>query len=104
MSVPQSSRDRAEALRATLHAHNHRYYVLDDPQVSDAAYDALCRELQPLARDFPELLTADSPTPRVRAAPLKMFAAVHHCQRRRGVSRIIVYVVGELSGDGITEK
>src|SRR3546814_581421 len=78
MSVPQSSRDRAEALRATLHAHNHRYYVLDDPQVSDAEYDALFRELQQLESDFPELLTADSPTQRVGGAPLKMFAAVHH--------------------------
>src|SRR3546814_8008303 len=78
MSVPQSSRDRAEALRATLHAHNHRYYVLDDPQVSDAEYDALFRELQQLESDFPVLLMADSPTQRVGGAPRKMFAAVHH--------------------------
>lgn len=78
MSAPQAARDRVESLRATLHAHNHRYYVLDDPQVTDAEYDALFRELQQLEREFPDLLTADSPTQRVGAAPLKSFAAVHH--------------------------
>lgn len=78
MSVPQASRDRAESLRAALNSHNHRYYVLDDPQVSDAEYDLLFRELQKLETEFPELLTADSPTQRVGAAPLKSFAPVRH--------------------------
>ena len=71
-------RARAEQLRAQLHEHNHRYYVLDDPQISDAAFDALFRELQELETAHPELLTPDSPTQRVGGAPAKEFAPVKH--------------------------
>ena len=46
MSVPKTVRDRARELHAELHEHNYRYYVLDDPTISDAQYDALLRELQ----------------------------------------------------------
>lgn len=69
---------RAAALRALLHEHNHRYYVLDDPSISDAEYDALFLELQTLEAEHPELLTPDSPTQRVGGAPRADFQPVRH--------------------------
>ena len=59
---------------------NHRYHVLDDPSISDAEYDALMRELQQLEADDPSLVTPDSPTQRVGAAPSGGFAPVQHLQ------------------------
>ncbi len=76
-----SPTQRAAALREQINTHNYRYYVLDDPQISDTQYDKLLRELQALEAQHPELITPDSPTQRVGAAPLKTFAAVHHAQR-----------------------
>ncbi|HEY1077473.1 MAG TPA: NAD-dependent DNA ligase LigA [Fontimonas sp.] len=78
MSTSKSARQRAEELSRLLHDHNHRYYVLDDPQVSDAEFDALFSELQALEAAHPELLTPDSPTQRVGGAPAREFAAVPH--------------------------
>lgn len=78
MSVPAESRARAEWLRAEIEAHNHRYYVLDAPTVSDAEFDALFRELQDIETRFPELATPDSPTQRVGGTPLASFAQVAH--------------------------
>lgn len=72
------ARERALALRAEIEEHNHRYYVLDAPLLSDAEYDCLFRELQALEAAHPELVSADSPTQRVGAAPLPEFAAVAH--------------------------
>jgi DNA ligase (NAD+) len=69
---------RAEALRDELNFHSHRYYTLDDPEIPDAEYDRLFRELQALENDFPELLTPDSPTQRVGGAPSTGFATVQH--------------------------
>ncbi|MFP5357688.1 MAG: NAD-dependent DNA ligase LigA [Gammaproteobacteria bacterium] len=69
---------RAAELRAALHRHNYQYYVLDDPQISDAEYDALLRELQALEAAHPELRVADSPTQRIGAPPLAGFAPVRH--------------------------
>ena len=69
---------RAEALRKALAHHNYRYYALDDPEISDAEYDRLFRELQDLERDHPELATPDSPTQRVGSAPLPEFSEVRH--------------------------
>jgi DNA ligase (NAD+) len=65
-------------LRDAIAAHNHAYYVLDAPTVSDAEYDALYRELQALEGQFPDLVTPDSPTQRVGGAPLAAFAPVRH--------------------------
>jgi DNA ligase (NAD+) len=81
MTVPASARERARELRDQLHEHNYRYYVLDDPLISDAQYDALLRELQALEQQYPDLLTPDSPTQRVGAAPLRAFGEVRHEQR-----------------------
>jgi DNA ligase (NAD+) len=70
---------RVEELRAQLEHHNYRYYVLDAPEVSDAEYDQLMRELQALEHKHPELLTADSPTQRVGgAAATTLFAPARH--------------------------
>lgn len=69
---------RAQALRAEIESHNYRYYVLDNPSIPDAEYDRLLRELQQIEQDFPQLITAGSPTQRVGAAPLKAFAQITH--------------------------
>jgi DNA ligase (NAD+) len=71
---------RAAQLRKELAEHNHRYYVLDDPSVSDANYDGLFSELQQLESEHPELVTPDSPTQRVGGAPSKEFLPVRHKQ------------------------
>ena len=81
MSVPKSVRDRARTLHAELHEHNYRYYSRDDPLIPDAEYDQLLRELQSIEAEYPELVTADSPTQRVGAAPLKAFGEVRHEMR-----------------------
>ena len=70
--------ERASELRAEIERHNHRYYVLDEPLVSDAEYDQLFRELQVLETEYPELASADSPTQRVGGKALEMFQPVRH--------------------------
>ena len=76
----QAPQDRAAELRDLLDEHNHRYYVLDDPEVSDAEYDALLGELRDLEATHPELPTPDSPTQRVGGRPLERFEPVRHLQ------------------------
>ena len=72
------TKKRIVELRRSLNRHNYSYYVLDEPEVSDAEYDRLMRELLDLEAAYPELITPDSPTQRVGAAPLKRFEAVAH--------------------------
>ncbi len=69
---------RAEELRSQIAYHDHRYFVLDAPEISDAEYDALMRELRDLEAKHPELITPDSPTQRVGGAPVETFAIVQH--------------------------
>jgi len=69
---------RIEYLRKEINYHNYRYYVLNDPIISDAEYDALMRELMKLEEDYPDLITSDSPTQRVGAKPLDEFNKVRH--------------------------
>ncbi len=69
---------RVDELRGRLEHHNNRYYVLDDPEISDTEYDDLLRELRTLEKEHPELLTADSPTQRVGGRPLERFGQVPH--------------------------
>ena len=76
--VDNSVYQRVEELRNELHYHNHRYYVLDNPDVSDAAYDTLMRELRRLEEEYPELVNPDSPTQRVGASPSEGFSQVQH--------------------------
>lgn len=69
---------RVEELRELVNHHLYRYHVLDDPEISDAEYDELIRELRALEDKFPELITPDSPTRRVGAAPAELFRPVQH--------------------------
>lgn len=75
---PEQAKKRMEELRKAIHYHNYRYYVLDSPEISDAQYDALFRELEELERAYPEWITPDSPTQRIGAPPLEKFATVEH--------------------------
>jgi DNA ligase (NAD+) len=76
--MAEDAAERAGELRRTLDHHNHRYYVLDDPEVSDVEYDALLDELRSIEAEHPELLTPDSPTQRVGAPALERFPASRH--------------------------
>jgi DNA ligase (NAD+) len=78
MTSRRDAEKRIAALREQLRHHNYRYYVLDDPEVPDAEYDKLMRELQALEKEHPELVTPDSPTQRVGAAPVDAFDEVRH--------------------------
>jgi DNA ligase (NAD+) len=78
VSAPEAVARRAEELRVQLHHHNYRYYVLDDPEIPDAEYDRLFRELQDIEAEYPALRTPDSPTQRVGAAPGERFAEARH--------------------------
>ncbi|MGD0394012.1 MAG: NAD-dependent DNA ligase LigA [Acidimicrobiales bacterium] len=69
---------RAEELRALISYHNDRYHRLDDPEISDADFDALVRELRTIEADHPDLVTPGSPTSTVGAAPSVLFAPVRH--------------------------
>ncbi len=78
MTSRRDAEKRLHTLREQLRHHNHRYYVLDDPEVPDAEYDRLMRELQSLETEHPEFVTPDSPSQRVGAAPLAEFGEVRH--------------------------
>jgi DNA ligase (NAD+) len=71
---------RAAELRRQLEHHNRRYYVLDDPEIGDDAYDALLDELRRIEAEHPELVTPDSPTQRVGAEPVSRLEKVRHLQ------------------------
>ena len=77
-SLPRSEAERAAELRELLHHHNHRYHVLDEPEISDADYDRLFDELKALEEEHPELAVDDSPTRRVGATPSDKFQKVEH--------------------------
>jgi DNA ligase (NAD+) len=77
-SASATPRQRAAALRVQIDEANHRYHVLDDPSIADAEYDKLMRELEALETAHPDLVTPDSPTQRVGAAPTGAFAEVRH--------------------------
>jgi DNA ligase (NAD+) len=103
---------RAAALRAELEHHNHRYYVLDEPEIGDDAYDALLDELRELEAEHPELRTPDSPTQRVGGQPLEKFVQVRHPQamlslgNARGEEELRAWVErmrNRLAREGISE-
>ena len=75
---PRNIIQKIASLRDKLHEHNYRYYVLDQPVISDAAYDAMLKELERLEKQYPELVTPDSPTQRVGTAPLDSFNRIEH--------------------------
>ena len=79
MSEPGDAETRLAALREAIRRHDHRYYVLDDPEIPDHEYDVLMRELAALEAEHPGLVDPDSPTQRVGSSPSAAFAeAVHH--------------------------
>jgi DNA ligase (NAD+) len=71
-------RERIEALRERVRYHNRRYYIDDAPEISDAEYDALYKELEALEGEHPELVTPDSPTQRIGGEPLEGFEEIRH--------------------------
>jgi DNA ligase (NAD+) len=73
-SIPK----RIEDLRQALHRHNYRYYILDDPEISDAEYDRMMQELIRLETDYPELSSPDSPSLRVGSPPIEKFESIEH--------------------------
>ena len=77
-AIPAAASERAATLRAAIADANYRYHVLDDPEIPDADYDKLIRELEALETTHPGLATPDSPTMRVGAAPSREFAEVRH--------------------------
>ncbi len=79
---------RAEELRRQLNHHNYRYYVLDDPVISDAEYDEMMRELRAIEESFPHLTTPDSPTRRVGAPPSEAFKPVNHLARMLSLDNV----------------
>jgi DNA ligase (NAD+) len=78
MSFPSEILKRVKQLREEINYHNYLYYVLDQPIISDADYDALMRELKEIEGKYPETVTPDSPTQRIGAPPSEKFASVSH--------------------------
>lgn len=72
------TKEKIQKLREEINEHNYRYYILDDPSISDAEYDQLFQKLKKLENEFPNLITSDSPTQRVGVKPQKEFAEITH--------------------------
>src|SRR5690242_8189968 len=89
--APDPIRARADELRAQVNRHNYLYYILDQPEVSDAEYDRLFRELQSLEEQYPDLITPESPTQRVGVEAITTFAPVNH--------RVAMLSLGNAFGD-----
>jgi DNA ligase (NAD+) len=112
VSAPAAAQDRATELRRELDHHNYRYYVLDDPDVDDDVYDALLDELRALEAEHPALVTPDSPTQRVGAAPVEYLEKIRHRQpmlslgNARSEEELRAWVArmrGHLSREGIDD-
>ncbi|MDS1140913.1 NAD-dependent DNA ligase LigA [Pusillimonas sp. SM2304] len=84
-SVANTPAQQVDALRTQINEHNHRYYVLDAPLVSDAEYDRLMAELMAIEQAHPDLITPESPTQRVGAQPLAAFNSVRHAVPMRSL-------------------
>jgi DNA ligase (NAD+) len=90
-AAPASVKKEIEALREKLRHHEYRYYVLDDPEISDAAYDKLMERLKGLEAAHPELVTPDSPTVRVGGAPRDGFQTVRHARAMLSLDNAFSY-------------
>ena len=88
MTPEQDPATRAAELRAELEHHGYRYYVLDDPEIGDDAYDALIDELRVIEAEHPELVTPDSPTQRVGGEPVSDLVKVTHPQRMLSLANV----------------
>ena len=112
VKVPQAARRRAAELREQLNRHSYRYYVLDDPEIGDDAYDLLLDELRGLEAEYPELLTADSPTQRVGGEPISRLEKVAHLQPMYSLGNVhsddelrawVARITAFLSREGISD-
>jgi DNA ligase (NAD+) len=90
-AAPASIKKEIEGLREKLRYHEYRYYVLDDPEISDAAYDKLMQKMQSLEAAHPELITPDSPTVRVGGAPREGFQTVRHARAMLSLDNAFSY-------------
>ncbi len=90
-AAPASVKKEIEQLREKLRYHEYRYYVLDEPEISDAAYDKLMLKLQALEADYPELVTPDSPTVRVGGTPRDGFQKVQHARAMLSLDNAFSY-------------
>src|SRR5205823_10540959 len=88
MNSGMDAADRVKQLREEIAYHNHRYYTLDSPEISDATYDKLMNELLKLEGENPKLVTADSPTQRVGGAALDKFQKVTHRQQMLSLANV----------------
>src|ERR671923_1223591 len=77
-TASKSIENKIESLRDKIRHHEYRYYVLDDPEISDAEFDRLMNELKALETEHPDLITPDSPTQRVGGKPREGFVKVRH--------------------------
>ncbi|MCX6012233.1 MAG: NAD-dependent DNA ligase LigA [Chloroflexi bacterium] len=84
-------KDKINRLRELINYHNSRYYVLDNPEISDSEYDELMRELLRIEKEFPDLITPDSPTQRVGAAPVEAFGTVTHDSHMLSLGNVFNY-------------
>ncbi len=87
----ERAKKRIEELREQINHHNYRYYVLDSPEISDVEYDELMKELQRLEEEHPELITPESPTQRVGAAPVEAFGVVEHREPLLSLANVFSY-------------
>jgi DNA ligase (NAD+) len=76
--MPDSVKDRIEAIRKQIEYHNYRYYIEASPEITDLGYDQLMQQLQDLEKQFPELITPESPTQRVGGGPIEGFRQIQH--------------------------
>ncbi|HEY6384383.1 MAG TPA: NAD-dependent DNA ligase LigA [Candidatus Acidoferrum sp.] len=90
-AAPASVKKEIEQLRGKLRHHEYRYYVLDDPEISDAAYDKLMERLKAFEAAHPELVTADSPTVRVGGSPREGFQTVRHARAMLSLDNAFSY-------------
>ena len=84
----ENAKKEIEELCKFLHYHNHRYYILDDPEISDVEYDRTILKLLSLEKKHPDLITPDSPTQRVGAAPANGFETVVHSTPMQSLSSV----------------
>src|SRR5262245_30541208 len=87
----KNAKKEVEDLREKLRYHEYRYYVLDEPEISDAAYDWLMERLKGLEAAHPELVTADSPMVRVGGAPREGFTTVRHARAMLSLDNAFSY-------------
>src|SRR5829696_7308348 len=100
MTAPE---ERLEQLRDAIRHHEERYYIQNDPEISDEEFDSLLHELERLEAEHPDLVTADSPTQRVAGHPVDGFEQVDHRVRKgAGVGDLAVAYVAELKIDGLS--